>query len=314
MDRNIALEFVRATEVAAIAASKWLGKGEKKKADGAAVDEMRKRLNDIDFHGKIVIGEGEIDEAPMLYIGEEVGKKNGVSFDIAVDPLECTDSVAYGRGNAICVFAASPKGCLLHAPEVYMNKIAVGPNAKGSINIDSSVKENITAVARKLNKEIGEITVVVLDRPRHEQLIEEIRETGARIKLITDGDISGAISPSVEGSGIDILMGIGKAPEGVIAASALKCLGGEIQARFVFKDKKEKQKAEEMGIDKPEERIFHTDDLAKGNIHMFVATGVTDGPMLRGVRFEEDKTITHSIVMRSRTGTIRFIEAFHRFD
>ncbi|MAG08063.1 fructose-bisphosphatase class II [Candidatus Woesearchaeota archaeon] len=312
MDRNIALEFVRATEVAAIAASKWLGKGERKKADGAAVDEMRSRLNNIDFHGKVVIGEGEKDEAPMLYIGEEIGTKKGINVDIAVDPLECTDSVACGKDNSICVLAAAPRGDLLNAPEVYMNKIAVGPKAKGCIDINASVKENLTKIAKRLEKDIDEITVVVLDRPRHEKLINEIREAGARIKLITDGDISGAISPSVEDSGIDVLMGIGGSPEGVIAASALKCVGGEIQAKFVFKDDRQKEQAEKMGIKNPEDRIFCTEDLAKGNQHMFIATGVTDGPMLKGIRFEKGKVVTHSIVMRSKTGTIRFIEAYHR--
>lgn len=313
MHRNLALEFVRVTEAAAISCARLVGKGDKNAADDAAVSLMRKTLNNIDIEGKIVIGEGERDEAPMLYIGEMVGKGNGLKIDLAVDPLECTNSVAYGRPNAISVLAAALKGELLHAPDIYMDKIAVGPEAKGCINLDAPVKTNLKNIAEALKKEINDLTVIVLDRPRHEKLINEIREAGARIVLIPDGDISGAIAPSLPESGIDVLMGIGAAPEGVIAAAALKCVDGEIQGRLQFKNEEERARARKMGIKNPD-KLLTTNDLAKGDNCVFAATGVTTGPMLRGVNFTSYGAITHSIVMRAKTGTIRELETKHFFE
>lgn len=313
MDRNLALEFVRVTEEAAIAAARWVGKGDKNAADQAAVNLMRRRFDVIDIDGTIVIGEGERDEAPMLYIGEKVGTGRGPKFDIAVDPLECTNSVAYGRPNAISVFAAAPSGNLVGAPDTYMNKIAVGPPAKGKVELDAAPKENIGAVADALGKEIEDVTVVVLDRDRHQQLVKDIRATGARIIMIPDGDISGAIAPSLDYSDADMLLGIGAAPEGVIAASAIKCLGGEIQARFAFRNDDEKKRAKEMGI-KDLERKYYTDDLAKGDNVVFCATGIVSGLLLEGVKFTSNGAITHSLVMRSKSKTIRFIKAIHQLD
>lgn len=313
MDRNLALEFVRVTEEAAIAAARWLGKGDKNSADQAAVNLMRKRFDSIDIDGKVVIGEGERDEAPMLYIGEKVGSGKGAKFDIAVDPLECTNSVAYGRPNAISVLAAAPAGSLLGAPDIYMDKISVGPKAKGRINLDASPKENIHAVAESLGKDVEDITVVVLERDRHQKLISDIRETGARVQLIMDGDISGAIAPSLEDTGVDMLLGIGAAPEGVIASAAVKCLGGEMQGRLVFKDDAQKKRAKAMGID-DFDRKYRYDELAKGSNVVFAATGVVSGLLLEGVRFTSTGTVTHSIVMRSKSGTVRFIKAIHKIN
>ncbi|NQV09136.1 class II fructose-bisphosphatase [Candidatus Woesearchaeota archaeon] len=311
MDKNLALEFVRVTEEAAIASAHWVGKGDKKAADQAAVDLMRKRFNSIDINGRVVIGEGERDEAPMLFIGEKVGTGKGLEIDIAVDPLECTNSVAYGRPNAISVLAAAPKGCLLGAPDTYMNKIAVGPKAKGKVNLDFSVEKNLKIVAESLDKDIEDVTVIVLDRERHEKLIDDIRDAGSRIILITDGDIAGGVAPSLDYSGIDMLMGIGAAPEGVITAAALRCLGGEIQGRLNFRNQEEKKRAKEMGI-KDFDKKFMTEDLAKGDKIMFAATGVIDGPLLKGITFTKDSAKTHSIVMRQKTKTIRFIDALHK--
>jgi len=313
MDKNLALEFVRVTEEAAIASARWVGKGDKHSADQAAVNLMRKRFDTLDIDGKIVIGEGERDEAPMLFIGEKVGSGKGPAFDIAVDPLECTNSVAYGRPNAIAVLAAAPAGDLVGAPDTYMNKIAVGPLAKGKIDLDKSPAENINAVAKALGKPVDEVTVVVLDRERHEKLIKEIRATGARIILIPDGDISGAIAPSLETNDVDMLLGIGAAPEGVIAASAIKCLGGEIQARFSFRNEEEKKRAKEMGI-KDLDKKYYNDDLAKGNNVVFAATGVLSGLLLDGVQFTKEGAITHSLVTRSKSGTVRFIKTLHKFN
>ncbi|RLG18587.1 class II fructose-bisphosphatase [Candidatus Micrarchaeota archaeon] len=312
MDRNIALEFVRVTEAGAISSSKWMGRGDSHSADHAAVKEMRARLNSIEFDGKIVIGEGERDEAPMLYIGERVGRGRGSKFDIAVDPLEGTTITAKGLPNAISVLAAAPRGKLLHAPDTYMDKIAVGKGAAGAIDLDASVKDNIHAVADKLEKEVEDITVIILERERHKELIEKVRKVGARIMLIGDGDVSGAIAPSLEHSPADMLMGIGAAPEGVIAAAALKCMGGEIQGRLKFRNEEERERAVKMGLKKPEKKL-KIDELARGDTHLFVATGVTDGTLLKGVRFTSTGCETHSIVMRSKSGTIRFIEAIHKF-
>ena len=313
MDRNLALEFVRVTEAAAIAAAKWVGKGDKKAADQAATSLMRKHFNSLDIDGTIVIGEGERDEAPMLYIGEKVGTKKGMKIDIAVDPLEGTNPTAFGGNNSITVLAAAPAGQVLRAPDTYMDKIAVGPKARGVIDLDASPKDNIKAVARKLGKDVDELTIVIMDRDRHKKLIEEVRKTGARIRLIGDGDVSGAIAPSVEDSGIDMLLGIGAAPEGVLAAAALKCLGGEIQGRLQFRDENERARAKKMGFLKNIDAKLMMDDMVKGDNARFAATGVTNGEMLKGVRFIHNGAITSSIVMRSSTGTRRLIETYHDF-
>ena len=308
MDRNLALEFVRVTEAAAISAAEWIGKGDGKSADRAAVESMRSRFNFVDVKGTVVIGEGERDEAPMLYIGEKVGSGKGPEIDIAVDPVEGTNSVAYGRQNAIAVFAAGPKGSLLHAPDTYMNKIAVGPGVFG-VGLDKSVKENVQAVAKSLKKDASDVTVIVLDRPRHEKLIQEIREAGARIMLISDGDVAGAIAPCLPDSGVDMLLGIGAAPEGVIATTAIKCFGGFFQGRLAPKDEKDRQRAIHMGVDP--DKILDMEDLAAGEDLMFCATGIVDGPLLKGVMTSSHGVKTHSLVMRSKTKTIRFIEAHH---
>ncbi len=313
MDKNLALEFVRVTEAAALSAARWMGKGDKNSADAAATEMMRKVFQHLDIDGKIVIGEGERDEAPMLFIGEKVGTGKGSKVDIAVDPLECTNSVAFGRPNAISVMAAGPENCLLHAPDTYMNKIAVGPKAVGSIDLDASVTTNLKSVAKALNKEVKDMTVVVLDRERHEKLIKDIREAGARIRLISDGDISGAIAPCVSDSGIDLLLGTGAAPEGVIAAAAVKCMGGEMQARLNFRNEKEKERAKKMGLEDLNKKMTQ-DNLVSCDNSMFAATGISTGPLLRGVRFTAEGAVTHSLVMREKSKTIRFLETHHVFE
>ncbi len=313
MDRNLALDFVRVTEDAAIAASHWVGKGDKHKADEAAVKMMRNRFNNIDIEGTVVIGEGERDEAPMLFIGEKVGTGKGMKTDIAVDPLECTNSVAFGRMNAMSVVAASPKGTMLHAPDTYMNKIAVSKEAKDKVNIDADVEYNLTNLAHALGKKVKDITVMVLDRERHQKLIQDIRKCDARIMLIPDGDIAGAIAPSIPESGIDILMGVGAAPEGVLAASALSCLGGYMETRFSFRNDEERKRAEKMGVKKIDS-VMKIKDLVNTDTAIFAATGVTDGPFLKGVRFTKDTIITHSIITRSKSKTVRFIEGYHVYN
>ncbi len=313
MDRNLALDFVRATEAAAINSAFWMGKGNEKAADQAAVEAMRKAFSVIDMDGTIVIGEGERDEAPMLFIGEKVGSGRNMKLDIAVDPLEGTTITARGDPNAMSVFAAAPAGCLLNAPDTYMDKIAVGPKCVGAVDLDASVEENLHAVAKKLDKPIDEVTVIILDRDRHKEIIEKVRKCGSRIRLIRDGDIAGALAPAIEDSGVDILMGIGGAPEGVIAAVALKCLGGEIQGRLKFRNEEEKARAKKMGIHDLNKKLT-MDDLVRSNEAMFAATGVTDGTILKGVSFLSDGAKTHSIVMRAKTKTIRFIEARHKFE
>lgn len=309
MDRNLALEFVRVTEAAAIAAARWIGKGEGKKADGAAVDAMRKRFNTIDFSGKIVIGEGKKDEAPELYVGEELGNKKGPEMDIAVDPLECTDSVAFGRYNAIAVIATGPQGSLLQAPDTYMDKIAVGPRAKNAIDLNASVGENIKQVARALGKDVEDVTVSMLDRPRHEGLIREIRETGARIRLITDGDVAVAVATCMDESPIDMLLGSGGSAESVLAAVAVKILGGEIQTRFRPRNDADAVEMKVLGLD--DTTIYTSEDLAQGDNLTFTATGVIDGPMLDGVTFGANSIITHSVVMRSVSKTVRYMKTYH---
>ena len=310
MDRNLALEFVRATEAAALSSAKWMGRGDEKAADHAAVEAMRRMFSSISIKGTIVIGEGERDEAPMLYIGEKVGSGDGPEVDIAVDPLEGTTITAKGGNNSITVLAAAPKGHLFHAPDTYMDKIAVGREAVGSIDLNASVKDNIYAVADKLDKKPEDVTVIVLERDRHKKLIEDIRKCNARIKFIGDGDVAGALAPAISDSGVDILMGIGAAPEGVIAAAALKALDGEIQGRLKPRNDEEIERAKKMGIKDVEKKLM-MDDLVKGDKAMFAATGVTDGTILRGVRYTGEGAVTHSIVMRAKTKTVRFIEAHH---
>lgn len=312
MDHNLALDFVRVTEAAAYASAHWVGRGDNEAADQAAVTAMRDAFNSMDMAGEIVIGEGERDEAPMLYIGEHVGKGTGKEIDIAVDPLEGTNICAKGGINAIAVMAAGPKGTLLKAPDTYMDKIAVGPKAKGAIDINASVQDNVYAVADKLGKDPAELTVIILERDRHKDLINQVRHAGSRIRLIGDGDVSAAISTVFDYSGIDMLLGIGGAPEGVLAAAALKTLGGDMQGTLKFRKPEERERAINMGLGDPD-RVFGLNDLVKGEKSMFVATGVTDGPLLKGVRFTEDGTVTHSVAMRAQSGTVRFIESQHHF-
>lgn len=315
MDRNLALEFVRITEAAAIASARLMGRGDEKSADQAAVDAMRRAFDSVAIDGLVVIGEGERDEAPMLYIGEKVGRAtaDAPKIDIALDPLEGTTICAKGGVGAISVIAVAERGHFLHAPDTYMDKIACGPKAAGQIHLDRSAEENIRSVAKALNKAVSDVTVVILDRPRHADLIQEVRSVGARIRLIGDGDVSAGIAPCWEESGIDLLMGVGGAPEGVITAAALKCLGGDFQGRLKFRNFEERDRAKKMGIQN-EEKLFTRDELAKGSV-MFCATGVTDGPLLKGVRaLSGNRGYTHSIVMRSATGTVRRIEAEHDFN
>lgn len=309
MDKNLALEFVRVTEAAAIEAARFIGKGDKIAADKAAVDAMRKWFNTIDFSGTIVIGEGSKDEAPELYTGERVGNGKGPEMDIAVDPLECTDSVAYGRYNALAVITTGPRNSLLMAPDTYMWKIAVGPAAKDVIDLDAPVKDNIEKTAKALGKDIGEITVCVLDRPRHEQLIHEIRETGARLRMISDGDVAVAVATCQKENPIDMLIGTGGSTEGVLAAVAIKILGGAIHIRFQPRHEADSKKMDELDIKK--DKIYTTEDLAKGDFLSFTATGVIDGPLLAGVNFTSDYIITHSVVMRSASKTIRYLTTHH---
>ncbi|MEK7618247.1 MAG: class II fructose-bisphosphatase [Patescibacteria group bacterium] len=317
MDRNLALEFVRVTEAAAIAASKWVGRGEAKKADGAAVDEMRDRFNQIDFRGRIVIGEGAKDEAPELYTGEKVGlgwradksARYSPVFDLAVDPLECTDSVAFGRYNALAVIAAGARGSLLSAPDTYMAKIAAGPKAAKAIRLDAPVRTNIQKTAKALGKKSADITVCILDRDRHRDLITQVRKAGARVRLITDGDVAGGIAPCMPESGIDLLMGIGASAEAVLAGVAIKILGGQLFARFSPLKDAHHQLLKKHGLN--EKKIYSVNDLAKGKILTFTATGIIDGPLLEGVRYQAGKIITHSLVIRGQSGTIRYITTHH---
>jgi len=315
MDRNLALEFVRITEAAALASAKWMGRGDEKAADQAAVDAMRKAFDSVRINGTVVIGEGERDEAPMLFIGEKVGLKmeDSPEIDIALDPLEGTTICATGGVGAISVIACAQKGGFLHAPDTYMEKIAVGPAAKGAIDLDLSPRENVFRVAEASKKNVGDITVVILDRPRHADLIAEVRKTGARIHLIGDGDVSAAVATGWADSGIDLLIGIGGAPEGVISAAAMRCLGGDFQGRLKFRNENEKQRALKMGVTDLNKK-FKLEDLASGHV-VFCATGITDGPLLSGVKLlAGGRARTQSIVMRSQTGTIRTIEAHHNFD
>lgn len=312
MDRNLALELVRVTEAAALACGRWVGKGEKMAADEAATTAMRRTLDSIGIDGTVVIGEGEMDEAPMLYIGEKVGNGCAPEVDIAVDPLEGTNICAKGTNGSITTIAMAPRGGFLHAPDMYMDKIVVGPSAKGAIDINASPTENLKRVAEAKGCYVEDLTVVILDRPRHEKMIQEVRKAGARIHLIPDGDVAPAIAAAVDGSGVDLLMGIGGAPEGVLAAAALKCMGGDMQGRLVFMTKEERDRAKTMGID-DFDRIYSAEDMARGDV-FFAATGVTNGELLRGVRYTAGGAETHSIVMRSKSRTVRFVESKHFFD
>jgi fructose-1,6-bisphosphatase II len=312
MERELTMEFARVTEAAALASARWVGMGQKDAADDAAVEAMRSLFDTIHMDGTVVIGEGEMDEAPMLYIGERLGSGEKPEVDVAVDPLEGTNLVAKGMPGAISVLAVTKRHCLLHAPDMYMNKIAVGPQAAGRIHLDAPVAENLQNVAQALHKSVQDITVVIMDRPRHYELIKQIRECGARIRLITDGDVAPAVACAIEGSGIDMVMGIGGAPEGVLAAAALRCLGGEMQGRLWPKDEEDIQRAQKMGITDVN-KLLTLDDLVKTDDIFFAATGITEGPLLKGVTFTSNGATTHTVVMRGKTGTVRFIEAKHYF-
>ena len=317
MEQLLALDMVRVTEEAAIASARSMGRGDRNGADKLATEAMRRTMDDIDFAGRIVIGEGERDEAPMLYIGEEVGRAwrdpDAPRVDIAVDPLEGTNLVAHGQAGAITVLAASEAGGLTHAPDTYMEKLCVGPVVAGKVDIRQTPTENLGRIAEALGRRIGDITVVILERPRHDTLIAEVREAGARIKLIGDGDLSAAISTAVSGTGVHAVMGIGGAPEGVITAAALRCLGGEIQARFRYRSDEERERGARMGHG-DEERVYLTEDLAPGDNLVFAATGVTAGDLLQGVRFFGGGARTHSLTMAYRTKQVRFIDTVHMFD
>lgn len=312
-DRNLALELVRVTEAGAMAAGRWVGRGDKEGGDGAAVDAMRELVNSVSMRGVVVIGEGEKDNAPMLYNGEEVGNGDGPECDFAVDPVDGTTLMSKGMPNAISVLAVAERGAMFDPSAVfYMNKIAVGPDAADVIDIAAPVAENIKRVAKVKNSSVADLTVCILDRPRHQGLMAEVRDAGARIRLISDGDVAGAISACRPNSGTDMLLGIGGTPEGIIAAAAIRCMGGAIQAVLAPTDDDEKQKAIDRGYDLS--RVLTTEDLVSGENVFFCATGVTDGDLLQGVRYSSGGCTTQSIVMRSKSGTVRMIEAYHRLS
>ena len=312
-DRNLALELVRVTEAGAMAAGRWVGRGDKEGGDGAAVDAMRELVNTVSMRGVVVIGEGEKDNAPMLYNGEEVGNGDGPECDFAVDPIDGTTLMSKGLPNAISVLAVVERGAMFDPSAVfYMNKIAVGPEAVDAIDITAPIGENVRSVAKAKHLSVSDMTVCILDRPRHEQLINEVREAGARIRLITDGDVAGAISACRPNSGTDLLAGIGGTPEGIIAAAAIRCMGGAIQGKLAPKDDEERQKAVDTGYDL--DQILSTEDLVSGENVFFCATGVTDGDLLKGVQYYGGGCTTQSIVMRSKSGTVRMIEAYHRLS
>jgi fructose-1,6-bisphosphatase II len=313
VDRNLALELVRTTEAAAMAASRWMGRGDKNAADDAAVEAMRRVLHSVSMNGVVVIGEGEKDEAPMLYNGEVVGDGTGSRADVAVDPIDGTTLTSLGRGNAIAVIAVSDKGTMFDpGPCVYMDKIAVGPAGKGVIDINASPTENLERLAKAKGEDVRNITAVILDRDRHTELIAEVRAAGARIRLIPDGDVAGGISTAWPESGADILFGIGGTPEGVITAAALKCMGGDMQGKLWPRNDQERDAAIAAGYDL--DRVIGIDDLVQGDNCFFAATGITDGELLKGVRFDPIYVHTQSLVMRSRSGTVRLINAMHRVD
>ena len=312
MNRELSMEFVRVTEAAAMASARGVGRGDKNGIDQLAVDAMRKMFDTVNISGTVVIGEGEMDEAPMLYIGEKVGA-GGPEVDIAVDPVEGTNLGAKGQLGAIAVIAIAPKGCLLHAPDMYMDKIAVGPRAKGCINIDDPVSVNLERVAKAMHRNVNDLTVVALDRPRHRKIIEEVRAAGARIRLISDGDVDPIVNCGIEGTGIHMYIGRGGAPEGVLAAAGLKCLGGDMQARLVPENDEQTQRCHEMGI-ADTRQVLTIEDLVKGDDCMFTATGITNCDLLRGVNFFGNGARTHTVSMRYATGTVRFVDAVHTFD
>ncbi|MFN3477407.1 MAG: class II fructose-bisphosphatase [Candidatus Methylomirabilales bacterium] len=314
MERNLALEVVRVTEAAALSSARWMGLGNEKAADQAAVDAMRRTFDALDFTGTIVIGKGERDEAPLLYVDERVGTGGPPEVDVALNPLEGTNIVAEGRANAISVVALSEKDSFLRVPNTYMEKIAVGREAAGAIDLTLGPEENLMKIAEAMRCDVENLTVVILDRPRHAELIRRVREVGARIKLIQDGDLQAAIATGFrELTGVDVLMGVGGAQQGILAAAALRCLGGDMQARLRPRNADEVDKAHRLGI-KDIDQVFKLFDLARGKDVMFAATGVTDGDLLRGVRFFGGGAKTSSVVMRARSGTVRFIEATHYFD
>nr|WP_317982884.1 class II fructose-bisphosphatase [Romboutsia faecis] len=318
MDRNLALELVRVTEAAALVSSKFMGRGDKNGADGAAVEAMRRAFESIKIKGEVVIGEGELDEAPMLYIGEKVGLQTDdcKEVDIAVDPLEGTTLIAKGLPNAISVIAMGAKGSLLNAPDTYMKKIIVGPKAKGVIDLNKSAEENIISVAKALGKKTSEMTIITQDRERHDYIVKAARSLGARIKVFSDGDVAAGIATCFEETGIDMLMGIGGGPEGVITAAAVKCMGGDMQGQIYPLSEQETKRCHEMGFsDEDIEKILFIDDLAKGDDLFFAATGITQGDLLKGVvSIGNNKATTQSVVMRGKTGTIRFVDAIHNLD
>jgi fructose-1,6-bisphosphatase II / sedoheptulose-1,7-bisphosphatase len=310
-DRNLALELVRVTEAAALAASRWMGLGKKNESDGAAVEAMRRAFDAVAIDGTVVIGEGEMDEAPMLYIGEKVGR-GGPQMDIAVDPLEGTNLTAKGLPNAITVIAVAEHGNFLHAPDIYMQKIAVGQGLPaGVVDIDDPVAKNLRNLARAKRCDVADLVAAILDRERHEELIAHTREAGARIMLLSDGDVAGVIATTRPDAAVDVYMGSGGAPEGVLAAAALRCVGGQMQGRLMFEDEAQRERARGMGILDPN-RVFSVTDMARGEV-MFAATGVTSGPFLRGVRRYGTGATTHSVVMRSKSGTIRYVDAHHNY-
>lgn len=311
MERELALEIVRVTELAALASAPWMGRGDKNSADGAATSAMRAMFDSVSIRGTVVIGEGEMDEAPMLYIGEEVGSLNGPEVDVAVDPLEGTEIVAKGLNNAMSVIAVAPKGQLLHAPDMYMEKLAFGPALVGKLSITDPMEVTLEKAADALNKKVSDLTVMILDRERHEELVKVLRKVGVRIKFLSDGDVAGAMAPAFPEAGIDLYVGSGGAPEGVLAAAALKCLDGELQARLMPADDQEYNRCIQMGISDPY-RVLTMDDMIGTGDVIFAATGVTPGEFLGGVRYLSDQRAeTHSIVMRAKTKTIRFVKSLH---
>ena len=313
LDRNLALDLVRVTEAAAMAAGRWVGRGDKEGGDGAAVDAMRKLINSIQMRGVVVIGEGEKDNAPMLFNGEHVGDGTGPEVDVAVDPVDGTTLMSKGMPNAVAVLAVSERGAMFDPSAVfYMEKLAVGPDCADVIDIDAGVAENLRRIARVKRSSISDVTVCILDRPRHADLVNEIRDCGARIQFISDGDIAGSISAARETSDVDVLMGIGGTPEGIVSACALKCMGGAMQAKLWPRDAAEREKALAAGHDLA--RVLSTDDLVRGDNMFFCATGVTSGDLLRGVRYRSGGAYTQSIVMRSKSGTIRVIDSYHRLE
>jgi len=313
MERTLALDIVKVTEAAAIAAARHMGEGNTEQADAAAVRAMQASMAELAIHGRIVIGAGERDEAPMLYVGEEVGGGDGFAVDVAVDPVDGPNIVAKGLPNAIAIVAVTEKGGILHTPDVYMEKLVVPPQAAGKVDLRWPAERNLGVLAEALGRRISDITVVILDRPRHADLIAEVRKAGARIKLISDGDVAPAISAAVSGPGVQAVMGIGGAPEGVLTAAALRCLGGEIQGRFWYRNDAERQQAKEMGVSDPD-RIYRTEDLVRGKSLVFAATGITDGDLFRGVRLFGGGVRTHSLVMTASGRQIRFVDAIHIQD